>query len=847
MTALRCAIILAVLTSTLGVPARAQEPASTFELTVANIMRGPELVGESPSRVRWTDDGRWIYFRWKPGGRPWDEEPALYRVRADGGEPERLSEEAADSLGVLIAPGDVGPDERLRVVTWQGDLFVIDRGSLDVRRLTRTLTAEDDPVFGRDGRTVFFVGRPGGDAADNVFAMSVDDGSVRQLTNFRPGPAPDEDEEAEGQRRFLEQQQEELFDHVRRRLAEEEREEQQEEAREAAMPEAVYLEREERVLRLAIEPGGRFAMVEVGSDAEDARGTIVPDYVTSSGYTEPLEVRGKVGDTQDRGRVGVVSLDSGEVRWLRLGADGGGETATTGVDTARAERSTADAADPTDAVAGDTPGDTIDVPRLAATRFLGWSEDGTRGLVGAVAYDYKDQWLYVIDAATGEATRIAHDRDDAWIGGPCGPWLDPSCAGWLPTGDAIYFVSERDGFSHLYRVAVDGVTPEPTAEPAGTDGARVRQLTSGDWAVYSVSVSPDDEHLYLTTSEGSPFELHFYRSSPDGSDRTRLTTRVGRHDVVPSPTGERLAVVYSSANRPPDLFVMADEAGAEMRRITSSPTQEWLSYAWIEPEIVWFEARDGVRVPARIYRPRDVGAEPTGAGVIFVHGAGYLHNVHRWWSSYYREYMFHHLLAARGYTVLDIDYRGSAGYGRAWRTAIYRNMGGKDLADQVDGARYLAAQEGVDPARIGIYGGSYGGFITLMALFKESETFAAGAALRSVTDWAHYNHWYTSRILNLPQEDTEAYRRSSPIYFAEGLEDPLLIAHGMVDTNVHFQDVVRLAQRLIELGKTDWEMAVYPAEGHGFVEPSSWTDEYRRILALFERHIGGQRRTTDEE
>ncbi|NIP82365.1 MAG: prolyl oligopeptidase family serine peptidase, partial [Gemmatimonadetes bacterium] len=343
--------------------------------------------------------------------------------------------------------------------------------------------------------------------------------------------------------------------------------------------------------------------------------------------------------------------------------------------------------------------------------------------------------------------------------------------------------------------------------------------------------------FYLTTNEGSPHEYHFYHMPLAGGERVRITDHPGIYDVTPSPEGDRLAVVYSTANRPPELYVMRNRRGSPMTRVTDSPTEEWKGFGWIEPEIVAFEAADGARVPARIYRPADLGAEPNGAGVIFVHGAGYLQNVHRGWSSYYREYMFHHLLAARGYTVLDIDYRGSAGYGRDWRTAIYRHMGGKDLSDQVDGARYLAEREGVDPTRIGIYGGSYGGFITLMALFTEAERFAAGAALRSVTDWAHYNHWYTSRILNQPQDDDEAYRRSSPIYFAEGLEDPLLIAHGMVDTNVHFQDVVRLAQRLIELGKEDWELAVYPVEGHGFVEPASWTDEYRRILELFETHL----------
>jgi len=244
-----------------------------------------------------------------------------------------------------------------------------------------------------------------------------------------------------------------------------------------------------------------------------------------------------------------------------------------------------------------------------------------------------------------------------------------------------------------------------------------------------------------------------------------------------------------------------------------------------------------------------MGAEANGAAVIFVHGAGYLHNVHKYWSSYSREYMFNQLLASRGYVVLDLDYRGSAGYGRDWRTAIYRWMGGRDLQDQVDGSRYLQQTFGIDAERIGIYGGSYGGFMTLMALFTAPKSFGAGAALRSVTDWAHYNHGYTGRILNFPEKDTLAYRRSSPIFFAQGLEDPLLMAHGMVDVNVHFEDIVRLTQRLIELGKTNWELAPYPVEDHGFVRPDSWTDEYTRIFDLFERTIGrrGTARTASGE
>ena len=319
--------------------------------------------------------------------------------------------------------------------------------------------------------------------------------------------------------------------------------------------------------------------------------------------------------------------------------------------------------------------------------------------------------------------------------------------------------------------------------------------------------------------------------------------------------GRRIALVHDVANRPQELFVAdvraleraarrpagerAAAVQAALTRVTDSPTEEWKSFDWIKPEIIRFQARDGAMVPARIYRPSDVGGTPNGAAVVFVHGAGYLHNVHNYWSSYSREYMFHHLLAARGYTVLDIDYRGSAGYGAEWRTGIYRFMGGKDLSDQEDGARWLVSNEGVDAGRIGIYGGSYGGFITLMALTTGEQAFKSGAALRSVTDWAHYNDGYTSNILNDPQEDREAYVRSSPIYHVENFRDDqhMLILHGMVDTNVHFSDVVRYAQRLIELGKENWEFAVYPVENHGFVEPSSWTDEYRRIFELFERTL----------
>jgi dipeptidyl aminopeptidase/acylaminoacyl peptidase len=424
-----------------------------------------------------------------------------------------------------------------------------------------------------------------------------------------------------------------------------------------------------------------------------------------------------------------------------------------------------------------------------------------------------------LDMATGKTKILASIHDDAWVGGPGSFSL-----GWLPDNKRVYFQSERDGFSHLYTVSIDGGQPV--------------QLTSGNFEVTDVRLSEDKTKFYLTTSEGSFFERNLYSMSFDGGPRTKLTSMQGNNQATVSPDQTKLAILRSYANKPTELYIAPNKAGTtegEIKQITDSPTAEWKSYNWIAPPIVSIKARDGATVYGRLYKP--AGVKKGGPAVLFVHGAGYLQNVHNWWSSYFREYMFHHLLMEKGYTVLDIDYRGSAGYGRDWRTGIYRFMGGKDLTDHVDAVDYLVKEHGIDPKRVGLYGGSYGGFITLMAMFTTPDVFAAGAALRPVTDWAHYNDGYTSNILNLPQNDQEAYRKSSPIFHAAGLKGALLICHGMVDVNVNFQDSVRLAQKLIELRKENWELAAYPVEDHGFVQPTSWADEYKRIFKLFETNL----------
>ena len=762
---------------------QAQPPA----LTIPWLMRGPELYGREPQRVRFTPDGGWIYFQWLPPGSDWRKLPDPYRVRAvAGAKPELVTRAHMDSVGPLLEEGDLSRDRTRRVVSYEGDLYVVDLKRSQARRLTNTSNEERSPSFAADGHRIFFV-------RDGVAIMALDLESPRieQLTDMRPAPAPPTPPKLDAQRARLEAQQKELFEVIRDRVARDSIAKAERDAQLAERPKILYLLANERITQLSVSPNGRAVLFTTAIAAQGAKPAVVPNYVTLSGYTEEITGRTKVGDVLGGGRAGVMQLPSGEVKWLHP-----------------------------------IPGDTTAVPSIIAS--LGWNDAGTQALLFAEQRDFKARYIHRVDADSARLVTLDVLRDSAWVGGPCYP-----CGGWLPGGARAWFASEGDGFAHLYSI--------------NADGSDRRQLTRGRWEVLDARVSDDRTSFEMHTSEVSPFERHFYRLPLAGGTATRLTTAVGGHTVVLSPDGRTMADVYSTANRPPELFITAAKGGSVMAQLTTSPTAEWLAYPWIVPAIVKIPASDGVEVPARIYRPQDVKAAPNGAAVIFVHGAGYLHNVHNYWSSYSREYMFHHFLASKGYVVLDIDYRASAGYGRDWRTAIYRWMGGRDLQDQVDGSRYLQRTYGISPERIGIYGGSYGGFMTLMALFNAPKEFGAGAALRSVTDWAHYNHGYTARILNQPQQDTLAYRRSSPIWFAEGLEDPLLMAHGMVDVNVHFQDIVRLTQRFIELGKTGWELAVYPVEDHGFVRPSSWADEYRRIFDLFEstlpqgasRHRGG--------
>ena len=774
-------------------------PVPRFELTIDSIMRGPKLVGYPPSSLRWSGDSKELYFEWRTPG---DDEAATWVVGRDGGAPRRLSDDERKTAPLTNGLWDA---ERRRILgVDRGDIVMIDTVSRTRHEITRTTGAENNPRWARGGTHVTFV------RDNNLYIVPVDRssaGTLVQLTDVAPrrsDPRPTDSQ------RVLKDEEQKLLDWVAQEAERRKRREARDEAR--ALPKFELGERHS-VVDAALTADGTHALIMLSERAQ-ARASQVPRWVSESAYVEEINARTKVGDAQDRRRLAILNLQTGEGVWA--GLDGV-------VDPVVIPRPL-----PADQRPAEKPATAAPAPKHDVrwgTLLL--SPNGGHVVATVRSADNNSRWLVSVDPSTGRTRVLDVVTDDAWVReiGPSGN--TGGGLGWLPDNRRVWFLAEHDGWMHLYTVDVSAARPER------------RQLTSGRFEIDTVQLSPDGTRFYIESTEQHPGERHLYALSVEGGERTRISQIRGATAGEISPDDATFGVIHSTATKPPEVFVMPNRAGAPMTPVTTSPSAEWRGFKWVEPQLVTYKARDGAQVHARLYTPEMVGARRHAGNpaVVFVHGAGYLQNAHRYWSSYFREYMFHHLLASQGYVVLDPDYRASAGYGRDWRTAIYRWMGGKDLEDVVDGAKFLVDHHKVHPRRVGVYGGSYGGFITLMAMFTTPDVFAAGAALRPVTDWAHYNHGYTSNILNEPQSDIEAYRKSSPIYFADGLKGALLIAHGMVDVNVHFQDSVRLAQRLIELRKDNWELAVYPVEDHGFVEETSWADEYKRILKLFDQHL----------
>jgi dipeptidyl aminopeptidase/acylaminoacyl peptidase len=477
-----------------------------------------------------------------------------------------------------------------------------------------------------------------------------------------------------------------------------------------------------------------------------------------------------------------------------------------------------------------TTGQSFTPPLDEGSRFMlldaEWSPTGARLLVHRLSGDFHSRQLLVVDPERRRAWPLFSERDDAWIGGPT------LLAAWRRDGAEVLFTSEQSGWCHLYSVAAEGGEP--------------RALTSGEFEVRHVRPLEDGRRALVLSNEKDRAERTLSVVDLASGERHDVASPRGCvGDFVASRDGGRVAYLHEELGVPSDVWsapvAAADGVnGTGAVQLSDCVPDALRELALPPPQIVDLEDpvdHQGLR--ALLYRPEGLAEGSAPPAVLFVHGAGYLQNVTRSTTEYGVNYLFHERLAKLGFVVLDVDYRHSAGYGRKFRTDVYGFMGGRDLDDEVAGADYLKSI-GCDPARIGIYGGSYGGFMTLMALFTKPDVFACGAALRSVSDWRSYNAWYTNARLGDPKKDAENYRRSSPIDHVEGLKKPLLLLHGLKDSNVFAQDTIKLVEKLIHLGKS-FDLMLYPSQDHTFSDPDSWVDEYGRIERLFVRELQPRR------
>jgi dipeptidyl aminopeptidase/acylaminoacyl peptidase len=799
-------------------------------LTVEKIMRDAKWMGVAPSNIRWGSDSKKIYFNWNPNNTDRDE---MFAITPTDIKPVKVSID--EQKAFIPLAGEWNKKHTLRIFEKNGDIFLFDPKTSKVQQLTNTTDRESNATFSGDESRIIFT------RAENLYSLKLNGGELVQLTNFvhtgaataapqafagaggrggggggrqggggggaarqGGGAVATAGAQATGgraavneQENWLKKEQLELFDVIKvkdkdRKLDSIQRKEFEiKRLKELAVGDGL-------VGAAQLSPDDRFVTYRVTKVDNTAKVVNVPNYVTASGFTEDIANRTKVGAVQPTSEAFIFDTKRDTVYKVLTSTIPGIKDIPEYVKDYPAE------------LAQRTR---RNEDRKVNIRNLSWSEDGKYAVAMISAQDYKDRWIMKLDPETGNMTLLDREHNDAWVGGP-----GANVSGWIDATH-FYYQIEESGYSHIYVYDM----------AAGTK----KQLTTGKWEVQTLQLSADKKTFYFTANMEHPGIKHFYRMPVTGGEPVKLTSMKGFNDVSLSPDEKWLSINYSYTNKPAELYLQPNKPGAEAVKVTNSTTEEFKSYPWRDPEMITFKNRYGSDVYAHLFLPKN--PDPAKPAVVFVHGAGYLQNVHYGWADhYFREYMFNNLLADNGYTVLDIDYSGSAGYGRDWRTAIYRHMGGKDLTDNEDGVKMLVEKYGVNPKHVGLYGGSYGGFITLMAMFTEPDTWAAGGAIRSVTDWAHYNHGYTAEILNEPFNDPNAYHASSPIYFADGLKGNLLMLHGMVDQNVNFQDIVRLTQKLIELHKDNWALAPYPVEDHGFVQPSSWTDEYKRIYKLFE-------------
>ncbi len=785
-------------------PVIIQAPVGSQPMTMKQAMAHPDWLGRQPEQAYWSADSQQVIYQRKQANselRDW------WQVSRDtNAKPNLVELQQWDDIGAI----DQVFSQDKQMVAWlfNDNIFIKQVKTGTVTQLTQDLASRADLKFISKNRLSW---RQGWD----FFTYDLLTKRQTLVASLKTGDAPEAPQVADN---FLAKEQQQLIAYValQHKNASDDYQQQQQLQQNPVMPvQPFYFGEGKQINAATLSPDSRWLIVVIADESKWRESTdIMPNYISASGDIEAKPVRRRVHDQKPEPETFyLVDLQKSVKSELSLKSLPGYDEdvlASVKAENAKAQGKTYKSAKKA-----------RDIVLLNDWSWqqtaIQWNGSGSQVAMMLRSWDNKDRWLVTVDLAKATLTTQHRLHDEAWVNYSFNEF------GWLNQQDTLYFLSEHTGYSQLYLKPLNG---------------KVKALTQGEFEVSTPVLTSNDASIYYRANPKHPGIYNIFKVDLASGKSTAVTDLVGNLAFSLSPNEQQLLVRYSHSLLPEELYVLPVSGQVPLQRLTYTVSAELQNMALQAPQVIAVpSSHQDKPIYSKLYLPKDYQPGQKRRAVIFNHGAGYLQNSDLGWSNYFREFFFHNLLAQKGYVVLDMDYRASKGYGRDWRTAIYRQMGTPEIEDLADGVKWLVENANVDPARVGTYGGSYGGFMTFMALFKQPDLFKAGAALRPVGDWAYYNFGYTSNILNTPEVDPIAYRRSSPIYFTQGLKAQLLINAPMVDDNVFFQDSVRIVQRLIEQEIISFETAIYPVEPHGFVQPSSWLDEYRRIEKLFDTHL----------
>lgn len=791
-------------------------------LTLETVMRGSDWIGHPVTSPYWSADGTSIYYWLKRDGSAegnTDVHAAgdgrkvsdLYRVSIADGATVKL-----DAAGQMIADGPLvfNYSHTMAAYVRHGDIFVFELSNHHRIQITASAEEKSAPRFSADSQSILYQVGPAWYSYSLSLGVSV---PVAILKTGIDPDAPKSDALRDLQIRLFSTLRQIRADH--NAVLEQQREFAAVDPGMAARP--LYLGEKLHLLGSALSPDGQRLIAVVEREQDQIKPAQMTKYVTESGYPEQVDGHGYPDKPTPQDQT-ILLIDLKTRSIFPLPTDGlpgiHEDSLKDSRDKRIAELERESERERAKALAA---------PEKRSVRIfvsgmdggggaIIWSENGSQVAIEMQAVDMKDRWIATVDFAKHQLVPQHRLHDNAWIS-----WANNEY-GWLRDNRTIWLISEESGYPHLYEKPIDG---------------SLTQITSGKFEVSKPALSGDGKRFYLRTNRKAPYSYDIYRVPVHGGQLTQVTDigSIDRFDL--SPDDKQLLILHSGFYTMPQLAVQ-DVVGGGYKELTQTMKPGFLAHAWITPQIVEIPSSHGAgKIYAKYYGPAGVVKGGNHPAVIFIHGAGYMQNVTQSWPHYYREQLFNNYLVQQGYVVLDMDYRASQGYGRDWRVAVYRQMGHAELEDLLDGKTWLVKEHGADPYRVGVYGGSYGGFMTEYALLRAPGEFAAGAALRAPSDWSDYSNEFSTEMMNSPELDPEAYKVSSPIEYAANLQDALLISHGLLDDNVLAADSIRLYQRLVELHKKNFWLTVYPLDHHAFEFDDDWYDQYRRIDELFSEFL----------